>query len=137
LKIDRDTKIQMLLVLVAYLAFIEGVGLFASRKTKNEKEFVLGRRNMPGWATALSERVTSESAGWIGIHGGLDSNRHGRSDFCQRIDLFCYADDRSCSNILEFWEMRRTGINSAGLNLYCFASFAPSSDQLMYKIAQG
>jgi sodium/proline symporter len=62
LKIDRDTKIQMLLVLVAYLAFIEGVGLFASRKTKNEKEFVLGRRNMPGWATALSERVTSESA---------------------------------------------------------------------------
>jgi hypothetical protein len=33
--------------------------------------------------------------------------------------------------------MRRTRINSVGLNLYCFASFAPSSNQLVYKIAQG
>lgn len=47
-----------------YLLGMLGVGLYFARKHMDQKEFHLGGRKLPGWALALSERATGESA-WL------------------------------------------------------------------------
>ncbi len=53
-----------------YLAVMLGVGLYFARKKMNQVDFHLGGKKIPGWALALSERATGESA-WclLGLTG--------------------------------------------------------------------
>lgn len=55
---------------VMYLAVMLGVGLYFARKKMNQVDFHLGGKKIPGWALALSERATGESA-WclLGLTG--------------------------------------------------------------------
>jgi sodium/proline symporter len=49
-------------ILVGYLAFLVVFGMYQGRKTKSATDYNMGGRNVPGWAAALSERATGESA---------------------------------------------------------------------------
>lgn len=51
-------------VFLGYLALTLGLGLWSALKTKSQADFVLGGSKLPGWALALSERATGESA-WL------------------------------------------------------------------------
>jgi len=53
-----------------YLALILGVGFYFARKKMSQADFHLGGKKIPGWALALSERATGESA-WclLGLTG--------------------------------------------------------------------
>ena len=55
---------------VIYLAVMLGVGFYFARKKMNQVDFHLGGKKIPGWALALSERATGESA-WclLGLTG--------------------------------------------------------------------
>jgi sodium/proline symporter len=55
---------------IIYLALMLGVGLYFARKKMSQAEFHLGGKKIPGWALALSERATGESA-WclLGLTG--------------------------------------------------------------------
>ncbi|MGB7055993.1 MAG: sodium/proline symporter, partial [bacterium] len=55
---------------VLYLALILGVGFYFARKKMSQADFHLGGKKIPGWALALSERATGESA-WclLGLTG--------------------------------------------------------------------
>ncbi|UCD19229.1 MAG: sodium/proline symporter [candidate division WOR-3 bacterium] len=55
---------------VLYLVLIMGIGLYFARKKMNQADFHLGGKKIPGWALALSERATGESA-WclLGLTG--------------------------------------------------------------------
>lgn len=59
-----------LTVLIAYLGFLVALGMYQGRKAKDTTDYNMGGRNVPGWAAALSERATGESA-WclIGFPG--------------------------------------------------------------------
>ncbi|MDW0109732.1 sodium/proline symporter [Sporosarcina aquimarina] len=49
---------------VMYLLIMLIVGYLVSRKTKSHADFLLGGKQLPGWALAFSERATGESA-WL------------------------------------------------------------------------
>jgi sodium/proline symporter len=49
-------------ILVGYLFFLVAFGMYQGRKAKNTTDYNMGGRNIPGWAAALSERATAESA---------------------------------------------------------------------------
>lgn len=51
-----------LLVLVGYLVILLGVGMYQGKKVKSDSDYMMGGRKIPGWAAALSERATGESA---------------------------------------------------------------------------
>jgi sodium/proline symporter len=55
---------------VLYLGLILGVGFYFARKKMSQADFHLGGKKIPGWALALSERATGESA-WclLGLTG--------------------------------------------------------------------
>lgn len=55
---------------VLYLVLILGVGFYFARKKMSQADFHLGGKKIPGWALALSERATGESA-WclLGLTG--------------------------------------------------------------------
>ena len=55
---------------ILYLAIILGIGLYFARKKMCQADFHLGGKKIPGWALALSERATGESA-WclLGLTG--------------------------------------------------------------------
>lgn len=55
---------------VVYLAVMLGIGLYFARKKMSQADFHLGGKKIPGWALALSERATGESA-WclLGLTG--------------------------------------------------------------------
>ncbi len=61
---------QILVVMVGYLIFLIGWGIYQGRKVKTDKDFAIAGRNLPGWAAALSERATGESS-WalLGLPG--------------------------------------------------------------------
>jgi hypothetical protein len=40
----------------------DGIGIYQGMKAKNTTDFNMGGRDVPGWAAALSERATGESA---------------------------------------------------------------------------
>ncbi len=55
---------------IVYLCVILGVGFYFARKKMTQADFHLGGKKIPGWALALSERATGESA-WclLGLTG--------------------------------------------------------------------
>jgi sodium/proline symporter len=55
---------------ILYLVLILGVGAYFARKKMSQADFHLGGKKIPGWALALSERATGESA-WclLGLTG--------------------------------------------------------------------
>jgi len=63
-------KMDLLIVMVAYLTFLILWGIYQGRKVKTGEDFSIGGRSLPGWAAALSERATGESS-WalLGLPG--------------------------------------------------------------------
>ncbi len=61
---------QMLLVMIGYFILLISWGLYQGRKVKNDCDYAIAGRNLPGWAAALSERATGESS-WalLGLPG--------------------------------------------------------------------
>lgn len=57
-----SNNVLNLTVLFTYMALLMGVGIYQGRKAKTTTDFNMGGRNIPGWAAALSERATGESA---------------------------------------------------------------------------
>jgi len=55
---------------IVYLVVILGIGFYFARKKMSQADFHLGGKKIPGWALALSERATGESA-WclLGLTG--------------------------------------------------------------------
>lgn len=51
-----------LIVLLAYMGGLMLFGLYQGMKVKNTTDLNMGGRHVPGWACALSERATAESA---------------------------------------------------------------------------
>lgn len=49
-------------ILIAYLALLVCFGIYQGRKARNTTDYNMGGRQVPGWAAALSERATGESA---------------------------------------------------------------------------
>ena len=49
---------------VLYLILMVIIGYWVSRKAKTHEDFMLGGKQLPGWALAFSERATGESA-WL------------------------------------------------------------------------
>ena len=47
--------------LILYCACIIGIGIYFSRKSLSQKDFMLGGNKLPGWALAFSERASCES----------------------------------------------------------------------------
>ena len=65
-----SASIQLALVTIGYLLFIIGWGIYQGRKVKNNADYSIAGRNLPGWVAALSERATGESS-WalLGLPG--------------------------------------------------------------------
>lgn len=65
-----DTQTQILIVMVVYLALLISWGIYQGRKVKNESDYAIAGRKLPGWVSALSERATGESS-WalLGLPG--------------------------------------------------------------------
>ena len=61
---------QICIVMVGYLVLLILWGLYQGRKVKSSSDYAMAGRNLPGWAAALSERATGESA-WalLGLPG--------------------------------------------------------------------
>ena len=57
-----SNNVLNLTVLFTYMVLLMGVGIYQGRKAKTTTDFNMGGRNIPGWAAALSERATGESA---------------------------------------------------------------------------
>lgn len=81
-----------LVVLVCYLGFLVLFGMYQGRKAKNTTDYNMGGRNVPGWAAALSERATGESA-WclVGFPGFA---------FAAGLVSFWVALGLACGNIV-------------------------------------
>jgi len=60
----------MMSVMIVYLVILTFIGIYVGRKVKSSSDYAIGGRNLPGWAAALSERATGESA-WalLGLPG--------------------------------------------------------------------
>ena len=65
-----DYQTQLIVVMVAYTAVIILYGLYQGRKVKNDADYAIAGRQLPGWVAALSERATGESS-WalLGLPG--------------------------------------------------------------------
>lgn len=65
-----DSQGLLLIVMIAYMLIITALGMYVGRKVKNSSDYAIAGRNLPGWAAALSERATGESA-WalLGLPG--------------------------------------------------------------------
>ncbi len=65
-----DYQTQLIVVMVAYTALIILYGLYQGRKVKNDADYAIASRQLPGWVAALSERATGESS-WalLGLPG--------------------------------------------------------------------
>ncbi len=60
----------VLLTLVAYKLALVGIGLWASRRTRDTTDFFLGGRRLGAWVASLSASASSSSA-WtlLGVSG--------------------------------------------------------------------
>ncbi len=65
-----SVNIQLIIVMVGYLLFLVGWGVYQGRKVKNHTDYAIAGRRLPGWVAALSERATGESS-WalLGLPG--------------------------------------------------------------------
>jgi len=63
-------ELQILIVMLLYMVVVVGYGFYEGLKVKNASDFAIAGRKLPGWAAALSERATGESA-WalLGLPG--------------------------------------------------------------------
>lgn len=61
---------QFVVVMVLYVLFLVGFGIYQGRKVKSGDDFAIAGRSLPGWVAALSERATAESS-WclLGLPG--------------------------------------------------------------------
>jgi sodium/proline symporter len=61
---------MLLTVMLTYMLVITLLGMYVGRKVKSSSDYAIAGRNLPGWAAALSERATGESA-WalLGLPG--------------------------------------------------------------------
>ena len=57
-------KIITLVAFAFYLVLMIAIGVFYSRKTKNNEDYFLGGRNLGGWTAALSAQA-SDMSGWL------------------------------------------------------------------------
>lgn len=57
-----ENSVLNFIVLIVYLGFLLIFGIYQGMKAKNTTDYNMGGRNVPGWAAALSERATAESA---------------------------------------------------------------------------
>ncbi|NSW45443.1 MAG: sodium/proline symporter [Bacteroidales bacterium] len=64
------SEVQYIIVLVVYFVAILLFGLYQGRKVKNQSDFSIAGRSLPGWVAALSERSAGESS-WalLGLPG--------------------------------------------------------------------
>ncbi len=60
----------ILIVMLIYIALLMLWGVFQGRKVKNDSDYAIAGRSLPGWVAALSERATGESS-WalLGLPG--------------------------------------------------------------------
>ena len=65
-----EHQTQILIVMISYLSLLILWGLYQGRKVKNNVDYAIAGRNLPGWVAALSERATGESS-WalLGLPG--------------------------------------------------------------------
>jgi len=49
-------------ILMGYVIFLIGFGLYQGRKVKSGEDYMIASRMAPGWVAALSERATAESS---------------------------------------------------------------------------
>ncbi|MDL2264106.1 sodium/proline symporter [Synergistaceae bacterium OttesenSCG-928-I11] len=54
----------VLVVLVAYIVGMISIGVYFRNKTKNNEDYYLAGKKLPGWAIAISERATTSSS-WV------------------------------------------------------------------------
>jgi len=65
-----SAEVQYIIVLTIYLLGILLWGLYQGKKVKNQSDYSIASRNLPGWVAALSERSAGESS-WalLGLPG--------------------------------------------------------------------
>ncbi|MCF7740509.1 MAG: sodium/proline symporter [Candidatus Marinimicrobia bacterium] len=65
-----EHRLQILIVMITYLGLLIMWGIYQGRKVKNDSDYAIAGRKLPGWAAALSERATGESS-WalLGLPG--------------------------------------------------------------------
>ncbi len=65
-----DQQTQILIVMAGYMTMLILWGLYQGRKVKNDSDYAIAGRSLPGWVAALSERATGESS-WalLGLPG--------------------------------------------------------------------
>ena len=65
-----EHQMQILIVMISYLALLIAWGIYQGSKVKNDSDYAIAGRKLPGWAAALSERATGESS-WalLGLPG--------------------------------------------------------------------
>ena len=65
-------KIITLVAFAFYMILMIVIGIFYSRKTKNNEDYFLGGRNLGGWTAALSAQA-SDMSGWLlmGLPGAV------------------------------------------------------------------
>ena len=68
----NENQIITLVAFAFYMALMIGIGVFYSRKTKNNEDYFLGGRNLGGWTAALSAQA-SDMSGWLlmGLPGSI------------------------------------------------------------------
>lgn len=54
----------MIIVFIAYMVILIGIVIYSARRSKTNKDFVIGGKKISGFSLALSERATGESA-WL------------------------------------------------------------------------
>lgn len=70
MNMEFTNSVSYLAVFVIYFVCFIGFGIYQGRKVKDEKDYAVAGRDIPGWAGALSERATGESS-WalLGLPG--------------------------------------------------------------------
>lgn len=65
-----EYQTQLLVVMISYMTLLMLWGVYQGRKVKNNADYAIAGRNLPGWVAALSERATGESS-WalLGLPG--------------------------------------------------------------------
>ncbi len=65
-----SSDLTILLTLIVYMVTLLGIGLWASRRTRDEDDFYLGGRRLGPWMAAISANASSSSA-WslVGVSG--------------------------------------------------------------------
>src|SRR5699024_3213976 len=63
----------IIIEMILYFLLIDGVGLFFGRQKMNRSKFLLGGKELPGWALDFAERVHSEYSRLLLCFSGFTS----------------------------------------------------------------